>query len=137
MSKYELSGFIAKKNYVTASHTSGDLIVFGEEIYNKYKDTPCFIQKFQTYEGEGFSVYVFTEDGVVIKEIDVTRSTNDKSKMNVLEDLIYSVRNIASSNKTKLIIETDNVDVETFINRRNYTLKEQGVEGMYHWKITR
>tara|TARA_R100001244_G_scaffold87887_1_gene67111 strand:- start:85 stop:498 length:414 start_codon:yes stop_codon:yes gene_type:complete len=135
MARYELSEFKPKKNYFTASHSSGDLIAFGDEIYEKYKDTPCFIQKFQTYEGNAYAIYVLEAEGIVIKEIEVTSCQNEKSKMNVLEDIIYSIRNIAASNKTKLIIKTDNEDVRTFIKKRNYALKEQGIEETYHWKI--
>ena len=137
MARYELREFVPKSNYITATHSTGDLTAFGEEIYQKYKDVPCFIQRFQTAEGSGFAVYICNEQGIVIQDIEVTDSKNEKSKMNILEDIIYAIRNIAASNKTKLVIETDNADVDKFIKMRNNTLEDQGVEGMYHWKIAR
>jgi hypothetical protein len=61
-------------------------------------------------------------------------SSNPRNLLNVIEDLIYTVRNHAAALKVKLIIESDDEAVNKFLDQRNESMKHNKIDDKYLWK---
>lgn len=129
-----LDGFLPKTNFATVSRPVQDLSAFGDETYEKHKDNKWLYYKFHTDEGMGWIGFVI-EDCIKVKGIHI-QGRNDKSEKNIIDDLIYTVRNNAASLKLPLVMELNETDdklVIDFIKSRNDKLKN--IDSKYHWRL--
>ncbi len=109
------------------------LIKFGEEIYNKYKESGYLLMNYEAKDkGKGFIAYEIVD---VINVIEIySQCINKKEDKICYEALIESVYNISKSTGKTLVVNSDDKDVKYFIDDMNQKYKEQKIEDKYWWK---
>lgn len=130
--KAELRNYIEKTSFMTPCYPVADLIAFGEDKYQEYKNYDGFLAKFTTSEGLGYIAYKITGADIEVDDI-YYNGTDSLKESNIIESLIYFVRNNAASKKSKLKINKVDAKVKAFLLKRNDKLDKQGIAKKYQW----
>ena len=129
-----LDNYLPQVNFATVSRPCASLIHFGEEIAEIYDGNGDRFYVFNSKEGEGYVAYHNDDNGNYIISDIYAASSNPRNLLNVIEDLIYTVRNHAAALKVKLIIESDDEAVNKFLDQRNESMKHNKIDDKYLWK---
>ena len=134
--KFTLDKFINKANFVCSStNSTGDLIAFGEEIYNMYLNTGNQFIKYRNDKyGQGFIAYKIKPDEISISEI-LMGGPNRKYNAIIVKSMLQCLSNDATALNRKIVYESNNKEFEKIIRDWNQALKDQKVEDLYFWKI--
>ena len=131
----ELRDYMPNTNYIAPVHPMANLIAFGQETVDKYKGKGVLFFKINDLSGKGYIAYEIN-DTIDIKEVYVDKSDtlSKKALASVYEALIYSVRNYGAALEKWLVLPLDD-KLEQFINNRNQSMTEQGMEDKFKWMI--
>jgi hypothetical protein len=118
----------------SAVNGCSSLIKFGEEVFNKYKDSgKLFMNYDSATKGKGYIVYDIGEEIFVCDVF--SNCISEKENVICFEALTESVYNICKSVNKNLVIDIDNKLFNRFILNSNQLFKEQKFEDKYFWKI--
>jgi len=131
-----LDSFPEKINYICSNtNSTGDLIAFGEDVYEKYVNSGCqFLKHNESNHGAGFIAYRVLEDKILIDEI-FADTPNKVCLYIVVSSMINILSNDARALKKKIVFTSEDDRLFDVFKKINQYKKEQKQEDKYWWKL--